>query len=598
MPYLPVNPSEIGSPPDFILLTPEAYVDHPSFGQAIISRLTEAEGFSVAIIPQPLSKGDYIKFGQPKIGFMVSGGVVDSMVNNYTAAKKKRSSDVYSEGGEGGKRPDRALTVYCRNLKKYFPSSPIVIGGIEASLRRFAHYDYWNDKVMPSLLADSGADLLIYGMGERPLWDILSLIKKGIPLHNIKTVEGTAYLSSYENLPENVKADFAGSVYSFCPSFEDVCRDKMSYVKAFNLQFSNANPISGKGLVQKHGKLYVVQNPPARPLTQAEMDFVYALPYMGSFHPMYAKGVPAIEEVKFGITSHRGCFGACSFCALSYHQGRAIAKRSKESIVEEAKRLSVKEDFKGYIHDIGGPTANFRNPSCSAQTEKGVCKDKMCIGYEKCPNLQVDHGEYLDILREVRGIAGIKKVFIRSGIRFDYLMMDKDESFFNELVSHHISGQLKVAPEHCADGVLKLMNKPRFDVYKKFYKKFTEKTSAVGKEQYLVPYLISSHPGCNLSDAKELTEYLKSVGYMPEQVQDFYPTPSTKSTCMYYTGIDPDTLKEIYVPKTAEEKKVQRAMLQYRKSENIDTVNAAYRQIREGNAAKPRGTVRKKKKRY
>lgn len=568
MPFLPIEPNETKLPVDFVLVIPEAYVDHPSFGHAIISRVTESQGFSIAINAQPMCEKDFAKFGKPNKGFLISGGVVDSMVNNYTVNKKRRRTDVYSEGGKGGKRPDRALTVYAKALKKLYPDVAIVIGGMEASLRRMAHYDYWSDSVMPSILLDSKADLLIYGMGERPLWDILDLVKKGVPLGNIKDIKGTGYLSTFDNLSNALREKFASNDVDFCPTFEEVTNEKKMFAKAYKQQYRSANNKFAKPLVQKHNKDYVIINPPSIPLTEKEMDSVYALPYMGDYHPSYTEGVPAIQEVKFSITSHRGCFGGCSFCALSFHQGRVISKRSGESIVDEAKALSQKEDFKGYIHDIGGPTANFRNPSCKKQEKSGVCPDKQCIGHTPCEHLVVDHSEYLNILREVRNLPNIKKVFIRSGIRFDYLMYDKNKEFFRELVAHHISGQLKVAPEHSQDNVLKLMNKPRFDIYKQFVKKFKEENAIQGKEQYLVPYLISSHPGCDIDDAVRLTQYLKSTGYMPEQVQDFYPTPSTRSTCMYYTGIDPETNEEIYVAKTTEEKQTQRALLQYRKKEN------------------------------
>ena len=576
MPFLPVSPKEINNTVDFILLTPEAYVDHPSFGHAIISRLVEAEGFSIAINSQPKSRYDYAKFKKPNIAFLVSGGVVDSMVNNYTVAKRKRHTDDYSEGGKAGARADRAVTVYCRHLKSLFPDTPIIIGGIEASLRRFAHYDYWADKVMPSILLDCGADLLVYGMGERPLLDILSLVKKGVPINSIKDVEGTAYLSDYDSLPSSVKEGFSNNSYAFCPTYEEVAGAKTAFVKAFNIQSSNNNPINSRPIVQKHGKLYVIQNTPAQPLHQKEMDRIYSLPYMREPHPQYKEGVPAIEEVKFSITSHRGCYGGCSYCALSYHQGKTITSRSKQSILDEAQLLISKPDFKGYIHDIGGPTANFRRPSCDNQEKNGVCSSNNCIGFKVCPNLVVDHSEYLDILRELRSIKGVKKVFIRSGIRYDYVMLDKNEDFFKELVEHHISGQLKVAPEHCSDKVLSLMNKPPFEVYKSFYERYKKENDKLNKEQYLVPYLISSHPGSTIKDAIELTEYLKSINYMPEQVQDFYPTPSTKSTCMYYTEINPDTMERIYVAKTHEEKKTQRALLQYRLKENASIIKDAY----------------------
>ncbi len=574
MKFLPLEPHETSLPVDFVLVTPEAYVDHPSFGSAIISRIVAAEGFSVAIMSQPRTDKDFSKFGRPNIAFLVSGGVVDSMVNNYTAAKRKRSTDVYSEGGKAGARPDRALTVYCRALKRIFPGTTVIIGGMEGSLRRMAHYDYWSDSIMPSILVDTAADLLVYGMGERPLWDLLDIAKKSRRLDNVKDVNGTGYLTSFDGLSKNMKEKFQSGGVDYCPTFEEVVADKKKFLKAYKQQAYSANNMKAKPLVQKHGKDYVVINPPSVPLTQDEMDRVYALPFVGGPHPSYRDGVPAILEVKFSITSHRGCFGGCSFCALSFHQGRMISKRSKESIVDEAIRLTNKADFKGYIHDIGGPTANFRNPPCKKRKD-GVCPDKHCIGNSPCENLAVDHSEYLDILRTVRELPKIKKVFVRSGIRFDYVMYDQNKEFFRELVAHHISGQLKVAPEHSEENVLRLMNKPPFAAYKAFAQRFKEENNRQGKEQYLVPYLISSHPGSTIEDAMNLTEYLKSQGYMPEQVQDFYPTPSTRSTCMYYTGLDPETDEEVYVPRSQEEKSAQRAMLQYRKKENQPVIRKA-----------------------
>lgn len=577
MSFLATKKEELnGAKPDFIYVTGEAYCDHPSFGTAIISRMLEHLGFLVAIIPQPQNDSDYLEFGTPKYGFFVSSGVVDSMVNNYTVAKIPRSKDVYSEGGDVGKRPDRAVIVYTRAIKRLFPNSPVVIGGIEASLRRFAHYDYWADKVLPSILVDSGADLLIYGMGEVPILDIAKSIKKGIPLDKIRDIQGVCYLDNYENLSKKLKTQIEEHTAIFCPSFDDVVENKKSYVKAFNIQSQNNDHITAKVLLQKQpdGR-YLVQNIPQRPCSEEEMDMVYSLPYERTYHPIYTRGVPAIEEVKFSVTSQRGCFGGCSYCAITYHQGRIIQKRSKQSIIREVKIFIQDKDFKGYVHDVGGPTANFRNVSCKHQKKNGVCLKKNCIGYKPCSNLEVSHNEYLDLLRELRALEGVKKVFIRSGIRYDYLMMDNDDSFMTEVIKHHISGQLKVAPEHTEDNVLKLMNKPPFRVYQEFKTKFDKINQNLGKKQYLVPYLISSHPGCSLKDAVRLAEYLKSINYMPEQVQDFYPTPSTKSTCMYYTGLNPDTLEEIFVPKTKEEKKMQRALLQYRKKENYDIVHKA-----------------------
>ncbi len=577
MSFLAVKKEELnGMQPDFVYVTGEAYCDHPSFGTAIITRMLEHEGFLVAIISQPQKDSDYTEFGCPKYGFFVSSGVVDSMVNNYTVAKIPRTRDVYSEGGDVGKRPDRAVTVYTKALKRLFPNTPVVIGGIEASLRRFAHYDYWADKVLPSILVDSGADLLIYGMGETPILDIASRIKKGIPLNKMRDIEGICYLERFENLSKKLKSQIEEHYALFCPSFEEVVESKKSYVKAFNMQSQNNDHLTGKILLQKQvdGK-YLVQNIPQRACSVEEMDMVYSLPYERTYHPMYTRGVPAIEEVKFSVTSQRGCFGGCSYCAITYHQGRIIQKRSKQSIIREVKIFTQDKDFKGYVHDVGGPTANFRNIACKYQKKSGVCLKKNCIGYKPCANLEVSHTEYLDLLRELRELEGVKKVFIRSGIRYDYLMMDSSDEFLIELIKHHVSGQLKVAPEHTEDSVLKLMNKPPFRVYKEFKAKYDAINQRLGKKQYLVPYLISSHPGCTIADAVRLAEYLKSINYMPEQVQDFYPTPSTKSTCMYYTGLNPDTLEEIFVPKSKEEKRMQRALLQYRKKENYDIVHKA-----------------------
>lgn len=560
---IPLFPSEAVLPADFILLTPEAYVDHPSFGHAVIARLIEAAGFNIVINSQPLCDADYTKFGSPKIAFLISGGVVDSMVNNYTVSKKKRGRDVYSEGGAYGKRPDRAVTVYCKNLKRLFPDVPVVIGGIEASLRRMAHYDYWADKVMPSVLVDSGADLLMYGMGERSWWQILDGLKKGVALVDMKEIPGTAYLSSYGELPESIQNRFKSGGVENCPSYEEVCRDNLKYIKAFKLQENSINNTSSKYLAQKHGDKYVIVTPPPYPLSTEEMDTVYALPFERRAHPSYTKGVPALTEVSFSITAHRGCFGNCAFCALTYHQGRVVSARSDESIIAEAKKLTEDAEFKGYIHDVGGCTANFHAPACKRQSETGsACADRQCIGYERCQNLIVDHTKYLELLRKLRALPKVKKVFIRSGIRFDYLMMDSDRTFFRELIAYHVSGQLKVAPEHCVDKVLKCMNKPPFAVYESFSKEFKAENEKQGLKQYLVPYLISSHPSCEMKDALALTKYLKSVSHVPEQVQDFYPTPSTKSTCMFYTGIDPDTMQSVYIPRKNEEKKEQRALLQ------------------------------------
>lgn len=554
---------------DFILVTGEAYCDHPSFGHAIVSRVIEAEGFTIGIISQPQKDEDYMIYGKPNIAFLVSSGVIDSMVNNYTVSKKRRNKDVYSPGGKPGLRPDRATIVYSRKLKELYNDSYVMIGGVEASLRRFAHYDYFKDAVMPSVLEDSKADLLMYGMGERPLWDICTLLKKGVPVEKIKNIPGTCYLSK-EKPKENDNT-------VFLDSFEIVSKDKVAYAKSFLLQSEEQDDIYGKTIVQKQKEKYLVQNKPQKILTQKEMDKVYSLPYERNYHPMYEKfgGVPAITEVKFSLTSVRGCFGSCNYCAITYHQGRKIQTRSHENILEEAKILTNLDDFKGYIHDVGGPTANFRLKACKKQEKYGVCKNRLCLMPKPCPNLQVDHSDYLSLLRKLRKVDGVKKVFVRSGIRFDYLMQDKDDTFFKELCEHHISGQLKVAPEHCSEKVLRIMGKPSFNVYKSFIEKYKKINKDLGKDQYVVPYFISSHPGCTLNDAIELAEYLRDIHHMPEQVQDFYPTPSTFSTTMYYTGIDPRTMKKVYVPKTFEEKQMQRALLQYRKKENYDIVKKA-----------------------
>ncbi|CDF57579.1 YgiQ family radical SAM protein [Thermobrachium celere] len=555
---------------DFIYISGDAYVDHPSFGHAIITRLIESMGFTIGIIPQPnwKSKDDFMRLGKPKIAFLVSSGNIDSMVNHYTAHKKKRNTDAYSPGGKSGYRPDRAVIVYCNRLREAYKDVPIIIGGIEASLRRFAHYDYWDDKVRNSILVDSSADLLIYGMGEKPIMEILNLIQFGKNIKDIKDIRGTCYLTSdISNLKD----------YILLPSFEDVSKDKKKYAEAFKIQYEEQDAVKGKMLIQKHGNQYIVQNPPSLPLTQEEMDFIYSLPYTRTYHPIYKSqgGIPALKEVEFSITSHRGCFGGCSFCALNFHQGRVIQARSQESILKEAETLSKLPNFKGYIHDVGGPTANFRRPSCKKQLEHGICKNRQCLFPTPCKNLEVDHSEYLSLLRKIRKIKGIKKVFIRSGIRYDYLMLDKNEAFFDELIKHHISGQLKVAPEHICNEVLYLMGKPNRRVYDAFVKKYFEKNKKFKLNQYLVPYLMSSHPGSTLKSAIELAEYIRDMGYNPEQVQDFYPTPGSLSTTMYYTEINPLTGEKVYVPKTREEKEMQRALLQFRDPKNYELVYKA-----------------------
>lgn len=575
MPFLPINKQEMTDRDwyytDFVLVTGDAYVDHPSFGTAIISRILENAGFRVCILSQPKSDDDYKHFGKPRLGFLVNGGNIDSMVAHYTAAKKKRSDDAYTAGGKAGARPDRATIVYSNAIRRLFPDSFIAIGGLEASLRRFAHYDYWDDKVRPSILIDSKADLLMYGMGEKHIVEIAKRLKKGD--RNLTDIKGTCYtVSTKDYKPMPVKE---------CPSFEAVSQNtdesKKLYAKSCKIQQDEHDFARGKTVIQKHGNLIVIQNPPMPPITTEEMDEVYSLPFMKTYHPSYEAlgGVPAIKEVKFSIIHNRGCFGACNFCSLAYHQGRQISTRSHESVINEAKEITKLPDFKGYIHDVGGPTANFRAPSCEKQLKSGLCADKKCLAPNICPAVKVDHSDYLSLLRKLRNLPNIKKVFIRSGIRFDYLIADKDESFFKELIQHHISGQLKVAPEHCSSNVLKRMGKPPVEVYNKFKKRFYELTQSMNKKQYLVPYLMSSHPGSTLNDAIELSLFLKKEGLHPEQVQDFYPTPGTVSTCMFYTGYDPNTMEKVYVPKTAREKAEQRALLQYFKPENKQLVLSA-----------------------
>lgn len=573
--FLPIRAEEVDGQVDIVYVIGEAYVDHPSFGHAIVSRWLEHLGVSVAIVAQPQCDADYMRFGEPKYGFFVTGGVVDSMVNNYTVAKQRRTRDVYSEGGDVGKRPDRCVDVYCRALKRLYPTSAVVIGGIEASLRRFAHYDYWADKVLPSILVSSGADLLIYGMGEKPIADIVERLQRGIPLAAIQDVRGTCYMRTFAGLSAAMRAKIERNEVRFCPTYEQVCADKVAYAKAFRIQSDCNDPFRGGMLMQKHGDRYLVQMPMQLPMTPEELDEVYALPYERTYHPIYTRGVPAIEEVQFSLTSVRGCFGSCNYCAITYHQGRIVQKRSADSIVAEGEQLTQMENFKGYIHDVGGPTANFRDPACQKQMSQGTCKDRMCIGWEKCPAMRVSHDEYLGILRRLRSLPRVKKVFVRSGIRFDYVMYDPSKTFLRELTEHHVSGQLKVAPEHVSDNVLRLMNKPPFGVYLDFKQQFDKINTQLGRKQYLVPYLISSHPGCTLKDAIDLACYLKSIGYMPEQVQDFYPTPSTKSTTMYYTGLHPDTMEQVYVARTPHEKQLQRALMQYRKKSNYDLVHEA-----------------------
>ena len=553
---------------DYIIITGDAYVDHPSFGTAIISRVIEAEGYTVGVIAQPdwRSDRDFTRLGRPKYAFFVNAGNIDSMVAHYTAAKKRRSEDAYTPGGAAGKRPDRAVTVYSRRLREIYGEVPIIIGGIEASLRRFAHYDYWDDAVRPSILLDAGADLLSYGMGELQTAEIVNRLAAGEEISALRDIRGTCYLCPPAETP------FGGVQ---CPDFAQVCADKTAYCKATRIQMDQQDEVTGKIVLQRHGEKMLVQNPPMRSLTTEELDRVYALPYMRRWHPSYDAlgGVPGIEEVEFSIAHNRGCFGGCNFCAIAFHQGRKIAVRSEESVLAEARLLASLPNFKGYIHDVGGPTANFRRPSCQKQLEHGLCKGgKKCLAPTPCPALEADHSEYLDMLRKIRAIPGVKKVFIRSGIRFDYLMADPDDSFFEELVAHHVSGQLKVAPEHCANAVLDAMGKPHIETYRAFADKFYRITKKLGKKQYLVPYLMSSHPGSTLKEAVELALFLKENHIHPEQVQDFYPTPGTVSTCMFYTGMDPYTLKPVFVPRTPEEKAMQRALLQYFLPKNRELV--------------------------
>jgi uncharacterized radical SAM protein YgiQ len=580
--FLPITKDELNSQPDFICITGDAYVDHPSFGVAIISRLIESLGFSVGIIAQPQNDSGFAKFGTPRFAFMITGGNIDSMVAHYTAAKKKRSTDAYSPGNRAGLRPDRAVIVYSKAVKRLFPDTPVVLGGLEASLRRFAHYDYWSDSVMPSILEDSGADLLSYGMGEHQTTEIVTRLAKGENIKNLTDIRGTCYLCEPENTP------YGGAN---CPSFAKISESKTEYCKSVTVQYDNQDEIYGKMIVQKQRRKMLVQNPPAFALTSEELDRIYSLPFMRDFHPSYieAGGVPAIEEVKFSIAHNRGCFGNCNFCSITLHQGRKVTSRSKESIIKEAKKLTEMPDFKGYIHDIGGPTANFRTVSCEKQLTEGLCKRKKCLAPTPCGNLNADHREYLDILRSVRSLEGVKKVFIRSGIRYDYLTEDKNDSFFRELVKFHISGQLKVAPEHCSNAVLDIMGKPHIESFLAFQKKFYRLTGEAHKEQYLVPYLMSSHPGSTLANAAELALFLRENRLRPEQVQDFYPTPGTISTAMYYTGLDPYTMKPVYIPKTAEEKAAQRALLQYFKPENKRIAAAALRKINRPDLIKKLG---------
>lgn len=556
---------------DFVYIIGDAYVDHPSFGPAIISRILEAHGYKVGIISQPdwKKKESIAILGAPRLGFLVSGGNMDSMVNHYTVNKKKRKTDSFTPGGEMGKRPDYATTVYCNLIRQTFKQSPIIIGGIEASLRRLAHYDYWSNKVKHSILIDSGADIISYGMGEHSIIEIADALDSGIDIADITFVKGTVYRTkSLDNLYDYIQLS----------DFDEIVADKKVFAKSFNIQYSNTDPYVAKILVEKYKeKMYIVQNPPSLPLSQEEMDDVYSYNYMRNYHPSYEAlgGIPALSEIKFSITSNRGCFGGCSFCALTFHQGRIIQTRSHESIIEEAKEMTEDSEFKGYIHDVGGPTANFRHTSCQKQLTKGVCPSKQCLFPTPCKNLTVDHKDYVRLLRKLQEIPKVKKVFIRSGIRFDYVMADHDDTFLRELCQNHISGQLRVAPEHISDNVLKLMGKPSNAVYMAFIKRFQQINASTGKEQFVVPYLMSSHPGSTMKEAIKLAEHIRDLGYMPEQVQDFYPTPSTISTCMYYTGYDPRTMEKVYTPVTFHEKAMQRALIQYRNPENYDLVKEA-----------------------
>lgn len=570
--YLPITKEDMNKRGwddcDFVYVIGDAYVDHPSFGHAIISRVLESNGYKVGIISQPDWKDDnsISILGKPKLGFLVMGGNMDSMVNHYSVSKKHRKADAFTPGGVIDKRPDYATVVYCNLIRRSYKDTPIIIGGIEASLRRMGHYDYWSNKLKRSILLDSGADIISYGMGERSIVEIADALNSGIDIKDITFIDGTVY-----------KTKSLESVYDALtlPTFDEIKSEKRKYAESFYTQYCNTDPFTSKRLIECYSeRQYVVQNPPQKPLSQSEMDRVYSLGYMRNYHPSYEAlgGVPAITEIKFSLVSNRGCFGGCSFCALTFHQGRIIQTRSHESILNEAEAIIWDPDFKGYIHDVGGPTANFRHTSCQKQMTKGVCTNKQCLFPKPCKNLKIDHTDYLELLRKLRKLPNVKKVFVRSGIRFDYLIYDKDETFMRELVEHHISGQLKVAPEHVADKVLEKMGKPSNDVYKRFTKKYKQLNEQLGKKQFVVPYLMSSHPGSTLNEAIILAEELRDLGYMPEQVQDFYPTPSTISTCMYYTGLDPRTLEEVYVTTNPHEKAMQRALIQYRNPKNYDLV--------------------------
>ena len=573
--FLPVNREDMlergWTQPDFVYVMGDAYVDHSSFGPAIISRVLEAHGYKVAMLPQPdwNDPSSVMEFGEPRLGFLVSGGNMDSMVNHYTVAKHHRKTDSYTPGGVMGKRPDRAVTVYCNLIRKSYKHTPIIIGGIEASLRRLAHYDYWSDRVRRSVLLDSGADLLSYGMGEHSIVEIADALNSGLEVKDITWISGTVYKTRYED-----------EIYDAIrlPDYEEITADKRKYAESFAIQYRNTDPIIAKRIYECYdGAMFVVQNPPAAPLTQLEMDDVYSLPFMRAWHPMYdaAGGIPAFGEIKESITQARGCFGECNFCALTMHQGRIVQCRSHESVLAEAKEITQDKEFKGYIFDVGGPTAEFRGPSCDKQLTKGTCVGRKCLRPEPCKNLKVDHSDYVKLLREVRSLPGVKKVFIRSGFRFDYLMADPNKEFLREICQYHVSGQMRVAPEHVSDGVLKEMGKPKVDVYNSFVKEFEKINHELGLRQYIVPYLMSSHPGSTLKDAIKLAEYIRDMGYIPEQVQDFYTTPGTVSTTMYYTGLNPLTMEKVYVPRNPHEKAMQRALIQYRNPENYELVKEA-----------------------
>lgn len=595
MAFLPLTTEELRErgwqQPDFVLVTGDAYVDHPSFGTAIIGRVLESRGYKVAVLAQPdwRNPDDFRRFGRPRLGFLINAGNVDSMVNHYSVFKHRRKADSYSPGGKAGKRPDRAVIVYSGKAREAYKDVPVIIGGIEASLRRFAHYDYWDDKVRRSVLLDAKADLLIYGMGERAVVEIAEALDSGIDIKDIGWIRGTVYRTVNARFREGITGEqyekemFDDSDTVMLPSFHDIMAAKSDYCRSFLLQYRNNDYISGKRIVEKYDDtVYVVQNPPQEPLSTEELDDIYELPYEGTYHPSHEKdgGVPAIEEVKFSIIANRGCFGGCAFCALTYHQGREVRGRSRESVVREAVRLTKRKDFKGYIHDVGGPTANFRRAACKKQQKSGVCRNKDCLYPKPCDQMDIDHTEYLDLLREVRNLDGVKKVFIRSGIRYDYLLAGRDDQFIEELCRHHVSGTLKVAPEHVSNRVLARMRKPSKEVFLSFSKRYRETNERLGLKQYLIPYFISSHPGSTLEDAVELALFLKETGFVPDQVQDFYPTPGTLSTCMYYAEMDPFTGEKVYVPKDLEEKRMQRALMHFNKPENGELVKRALQRVK------------------